>query len=66
MYERMGQVHLVELRIDESILWLEKACSVNPAYGSTRGARSDLSFDDRMRQRCDLPNGRCGPKVRAA
>ena len=30
-YERIGQVHLVELRIDKAILWLERARSVSPA-----------------------------------
>jgi adenylate cyclase len=31
-YERIGQVHLVESRIDEAILWFERIRSVNPAY----------------------------------
>ncbi len=36
-YFRIGQVHLLQSRIDEAILWLEKARSVNPAHPSPHG-----------------------------
>jgi adenylate cyclase len=29
-YESIGQVHLLQSRIDEAILWLEKSCSAGP------------------------------------
>ena len=31
-------VHLLQSRTDEAILWLEKACSANPAYPPSRAA----------------------------
>jgi adenylate cyclase len=31
MYDRIGYVHLLQSRIDQAILWLEKARSANPA-----------------------------------
>jgi len=31
-YHRMGQAHLVQSRIDEAILWLERGRSANPAF----------------------------------
>jgi adenylate cyclase len=33
-YNRIGQAHLLQSRIDEAILWLEKARSANPALPS--------------------------------
>jgi adenylate cyclase len=36
-YFRIGQVHLLQSRIDGAILWLEKARSVNPAHPSPHG-----------------------------
>jgi adenylate cyclase len=32
MYDRIGHVHLLQSRIDQAILWSEKACSANPAH----------------------------------
>jgi tetratricopeptide (TPR) repeat protein len=32
MYERIGYVHLLQSRIDETIFWCEKARSANPAH----------------------------------
>jgi adenylate cyclase len=32
MYDRIGYVHLLQSRIDQAILWSEKACSANPAH----------------------------------
>jgi len=32
MYDRIGYVHLLQLRIDQAILWCEKARSANPAH----------------------------------
>jgi adenylate cyclase len=31
-YWRIGQVHLLQSRTDEALLWLEKACSSSPAH----------------------------------
>ncbi len=39
-YARIGQVHLLQSRTDEAILWFEKARSANPAHP---GVRSDLA-----------------------
>ena len=33
-YNRIGLVHLARSRIEEAILWFEKACSTNPAQSS--------------------------------
>jgi adenylate cyclase len=30
-YSRIGQAHLLQSRLDEAVLWLEKARSANPA-----------------------------------
>lgn len=32
VYDRIGYVHLLQSRIDEAILWCEKARSANPAH----------------------------------
>ena len=32
MYRRIGMAHLVQSRIDESILWFERARNANPAF----------------------------------
>jgi hypothetical protein len=36
MYFRIGQVHLLQSRVDEAITWLEKARSANPQYAFVR------------------------------
>ncbi len=37
-YHRIGMVHLLQSRMDEAILWLEKARSANPAHPQSRAA----------------------------
>jgi adenylate cyclase len=37
-YHRIGMVHLLQSRMDEAILWLEKARSANPAHPPSRAA----------------------------
>jgi adenylate cyclase len=39
-YNRIGTVHLLQSRIDDAILWFEKARTANPALSS---ARSNLA-----------------------
>jgi adenylate cyclase len=35
-YDRIGRIHLLQSRIDEAIVWLEKARSANPEHPSIR------------------------------
>jgi adenylate cyclase len=37
-YQRIGMVHLFQSRTDEAVVWLEKACSANPAHPPSRAA----------------------------
>jgi TolB-like protein len=37
-YLQIGQVHLLQSRTDDAILWLERACSAAPAHPGVRGA----------------------------
>jgi tetratricopeptide (TPR) repeat protein len=38
VYWGIGEAHLLQSRIDDSILWLEKACSANPASGGNHAS----------------------------
>jgi tetratricopeptide (TPR) repeat protein len=38
VYHGIGEAYLLQSRIDESILWLEKARSANPAHGAIHAA----------------------------
>jgi predicted Zn-dependent protease len=59
---RIGQVHLLQSRTDEAIVWLEKACSSSPAHpghhallasayalkGETKSAAAELAEARRL------------------
>lgn len=37
-FNRIGQAHLVQLQLDEALLWFEKARNANPRYPGTHGS----------------------------
>ena len=61
-YLRIGQVHLLQSRIDEAIVWLEKARSANP--GLTVGSRlARLRLCPQRRDRTRRRRTRRGPEA---
>ena len=55
-YVRIGTVHLLQSRIDEAIVWLEKARSANPALPCARTPASPPPMRSKARPNAPPPN----------